>query len=133
MITPQDFIMSKEGIDFRETTLSEGCFFERRGGVSEIVIGADYEKDDRLIRFKSIRWGKKNSDGTKCIMESGYYIDKNSGEAIQSFSGVYYQKDTLVDAPRDHFSNGRATLFHASKRFSELDKMLEMGMSGSAV
>ena len=113
MITPKDFIMSKPGVDFSGTVLNEGSVFERGDGVSEIVFSIAYETD-KLTRFNSIRRGESITEGVRNIIESGYSIVPDTGEARQSFSGVYYERDT----PVGNFVS------RASERFTELDSFL---------
>lgn len=84
--------------------LKKGDRFRKNRKV-ETIIETFYE-EGRLIRFRTARKEKR----PRVIIESGYAVNE-IGEIEQSSSGKYYEKDNPP--------------FHASERYSELNKFLE--------
>jgi len=92
-----------ESTDFRSIELKVGDIL-CTNGKKEFVTETHYE-EKKLIRFRSIR----RDDGR--IAESGYFVDKETGKLERLFSGIYFNKENPP--------------FHASERYSELNKFLE--------
>jgi len=76
-----------------------------------------YYEGERLIGFRTIR-----REG-KAIIESGFNFNSITGKRDFLFSGVYYGKEYVIPDLRD---NGKGQIiFHASKRYDELNAQLE--------
>jgi len=102
-MTTIETAVNNESTDFRKIELKAGDILYTNGK-KEIVTETHYEKK-KLIRFGSIR---RENGG---IVESGYFVDKETGKSEQLFSGIYFSEEHLP--------------FHTSERYSELNKFLE--------
>ena len=88
-----------------KTDLKVGEIFNSNGK-GEIVTEVFYE-GEKLARFRTLRRHRKGN--SRAILESAYSVD-GPGKITQSFSGIHFGKETPP--------------FHASERYSELDKFL---------
>ena len=102
-MTTTEITVNIKSTDFRNIRLNIGDIV-CTNGKKEIVTETHYE-EKRLIRFRSIRRDNRG------IAELGYSIDKETGKLAQLFSGIYFNEENPS--------------FHASERYSELNRILE--------